>query len=242
VARTLWPGENAIGKRFSEADTPKPEDWCTVIGVVDDIRQGNLTQPMSASAYYPYTQVDGRGWLGHMTFVARVNGPVQPVAAGMRAAVRATDGDLAIGRIEAMNDVIAATGAERTFQARLLSAFAVLALAIAVIGIYGVIAYSVTLRTREIGIRMAMGAKAGDVLTLVLRRTLALAAAGLAIGSVGAYFATRVLEKMLFQVTPHDPATMVAVAALLAVAAIGAGWIPARRAARVDPLVALRWE
>jgi ABC-type antimicrobial peptide transport system permease subunit len=160
----------------------------------------------------------------------------------MRGAIRAVDGDMPIGRMESMQDVIAATGAERTFQARLFSAFAALALAIAVIGIYGVIAYSVTLRTREIGIRMALGAKAGDVLTMVLRRTVALAAAGLAIGSLGAYFATRVLEKMLFQVTPHDPATMVAVAAVLAAAALGAGWIPARRAAKVDPLVALRWE
>jgi ABC-type antimicrobial peptide transport system permease subunit len=141
-----------------------------------------------------------------------------------------------------MQDLMVTTAAERTFQARLLAAFAALALVLAVVGIYGVLAYAVAMRTREIGIRMALGAKSGDVLRMVLRRTLTIAATGLALGTAGALFATRVLEKLLFEVKPNDAATMSVVVCILGAAALAAGWIPARRAAQVDPLVALRWE
>jgi len=141
-----------------------------------------------------------------------------------------------------MPDVVAATGAERAFQARLLAAFAALALVLAVIGVYGVLAYAVAARTREIGIRMALGAEARDVLRMTLLRTSALAAGGLAFGTAGALFATRVLEKMLFEVTSHDAPTMIAAGSILGLAAIAAGWLPARRASRVDPMIALRWE
>jgi ABC-type antimicrobial peptide transport system permease subunit len=113
---------------------------------------------------------------------------------------------------------------------------------LALIGIYGVAAYAVAMRTREIGIRMALGAKAADVVRLVLRRILLLSAAGLIIGVAGSLFATRALEKMLFEVKPNDPTTMIAVATVLAATALAASWLPARRAARVDPLVALRWD
>ena len=135
-----------------------------------------------------------------------------------------------------------AGGAERTFQSRLLVAFALLALALAAIGVYGVLAFAVAMRTREIGIRMALGANAADMMRMVMRRTAALAGCGLALGAAAALFATRVLEKILFEVRPNDTATMIAVACVLGMAALTAGWIPARRAARVDPLVALRWE
>jgi putative ABC transport system permease protein len=124
----------------------------------------------------------------------------------------------------------------------LLGAFSLLALLLAVVGIYGVLAYSVAQRTHEIGIRMALGAEAGDVLRMVLRRTLALAATGIAIGAAAALAATRVLAKFLFEVKPSDPATFVTVAALLAGVAVLASWVPARRAARVDPVEALRYE
>jgi ABC-type antimicrobial peptide transport system permease subunit len=124
----------------------------------------------------------------------------------------------------------------------LLAAFASLALLLALIGIYGVAAYAVAMRTREIGIRMALGARAGDVVQLVLQRTMLLSGLGLALGIGLALFATRTLEKMLFEVEPGDPSTMIVVGTVLAAAATAAGWFPARRAARVDPLVALRWE
>jgi putative ABC transport system permease protein len=141
-----------------------------------------------------------------------------------------------------MQELVSATTAEPLFQTRLLAAFSVIALLLAAIGIYGVLAYSVSERTREIGIRMALGAQSGDVLGMVLRRTAILAAAGVLLGTAGALAATRVLQNLLFEVKPRDTATFVSVAALLAVVALFAGWFPARRATRVDPLVALRYE
>jgi len=242
AARTVWPGEDPLGKRISEADRPKATDWYTIVGVVSDVRQWSLAKTPSPALYFPYRQSPHAGWLPQMTFVARTAGAAPRVAPAMRAAVREVDADQPIERMASMPDVVAATGAERAFQARLLTAFAVLALALAVIGVYGVLAYAVAARTREIGIRMALGAQARDVLGMILRRTSALAAGGLAFGTAGALFATRVLEKMLFEVTPHDAPTMIAVGSILGLAAIAAGWLPARRASRVDPMIALRWE
>jgi putative ABC transport system permease protein len=160
----------------------------------------------------------------------------------MRAALHAVDPELPVENMMSMQELIAGTGAPRTFQTRLLLTFALLALALAAIGVYGVLSYSVATRTREIGIRMALGAQPGEMLGMVMRRTAALAAGGLALGAAASLIVTRVLEKLLFEVTPNDPATMIAVAGVLGLAALAAGWIPARRAARVDPLVALRWE
>jgi len=141
-----------------------------------------------------------------------------------------------------MQTLIDVTMAEPRFQTRLLGAFSMLALLLASVGVYGVLAYSVAQRTHEIGIRMALGAEAGNVLTLVLRRTLALSGAGIVIGAAGALAVTRVLQKFLFEVKPSDPATFLAGALLLSAIALIAGWIPARRATRVDPMVALRHE
>jgi predicted permease len=242
AARTLWPGEAPLGKRFSEKSRPTPADWISVVGVVEEIRQSSLTAKAEPAVYYPYLQTSTTPWLTHMSYVVRAGTGQSQAAGAMRAAVHAVDADVPLAQFASMDDVIAETGAERTFQARLLTAFAILALALAVIGIYGVLAYAVATRTREIGIRMALGAKGADVLRMVLRRTLLLATIGLALGTAGALLATRALESMLFEVRPNDPATMIAVAILLAGAAVAAGWVPARRAAKVDPLVALRWE
>jgi len=144
--------------------------------------------------------------------------------------------------IATMQTLIDASTAEPRFQTRLLGGFSLLALLLAAVGTYGVLAYSVSQRTHEIGIRMALGAERRDVLRLVLRRTLALAGIGVGIGSVGALMVTRVLQKFLFEVKPNDPATFIAVAALLAGVALAAGWVPAWRATRVDPVEALRYE
>ena len=141
-----------------------------------------------------------------------------------------------------MADFINANTAEPRFQARLLAAFSLLALILSAVGIYGVLAYAVTQRTHEIGIRMALGAESADVLRMVLRRTLILASAGILLGTAGALAVTRVLAKFLFEIKPTDPATFIAVAALLAGVALLAGAIPARRASKVDPMVALRYE
>jgi predicted permease len=237
AAATLWPEQDPIGKRISEG-----EHRCTIVGIVDDVRQEQLTAPPNHAVYFPYRQTPVNGWLLHMTFVTRPATADLRIAPALRAAVHAVDPNMPITQFISMEDLIATTGAERTFQARLLGAFASLALVLALIGIYGVAAYAVAMRTREIGIRMALGAKAADVVRLVLRRILLLSAAGLIIGVAGSLFATRALEKMLFEVKPTDPTTMIAVATVLAATALAASWLPARRAARVDPLVALRWD
>jgi putative ABC transport system permease protein len=141
-----------------------------------------------------------------------------------------------------MEGLMVATGSARAFQARLLAVFALLAVSLAVIGIYGVLAYGVASRTREIGIRVALGARTEDVMRMVMKRTLLLAAGGLALGIAGALFATRALATMLYDVKPNDAPTIAGVAAMVCAVTLAAGWIPARRAAKVDPLIALRWE
>jgi len=144
--------------------------------------------------------------------------------------------------IATMQELVAATTAEPRFQARLLGVFSLLALLLATVGIYGVLAYSVSQRTHEIGIRMALGAETGDVVGMVLRRTAVLAGAGILLGAAGALVLTRVLARFLFEVKPADPATFLSVAVVLAVVAMAAGFIPARRATRIDPAVSLRYE
>jgi putative ABC transport system permease protein len=242
VVRTLWPGEDPIGKRITLEDHPKPQDWVTIVGIVDDVRQQSLTEQPHPAIYQPYQQVQRTFFLSHMTFTVRTAANIQGVAAAMRGVLQDVDRNQPVQSIEAMTDLIDATTAEPRFQARLISAFSILALLLSAIGIYGVLAYAVTERTREIGIRMALGAEKSDITRMVLKRSLLLVTAGVALGVAGALAVTRVLAKFLFDIKPTDPATFVTVAAVLVAVALFAGWLPARRATRVDPLVALRWE
>jgi predicted permease len=242
VARTLWPDENPLGKRITLEEDPKPQDWLTVVGVVDDVNQQSLTEKPHPAIYQPYQQVRRPFFLSHMTFAVRTAAKMQGVAAAMRSVLQEVDRNQPVQSIAAMTGLLDATTAEPWFQARLISVFSILALLLSGIGIYGVLAYAVTERTREIGIRMALGAEKSDITHLVLRRSLLLAAAGVTLGVAGALAVTRVLARFLFDVTATDPATFAMVAAVLATVAICAGLLPARRATRVDPLVALRWE
>jgi predicted permease len=241
VAHDLWPGQNVLGKRISMEDQPGEGDWLTIVGVVDDVRQKSLTARPEPAVYQPYAQVAHTFFLSHMTFAVRTLTDPVAVAPALRRALREVDRDQPV-EIATMDDVIAATMRTTRFQTSLLAAFALMALALAAVGIYGVLAYAVFERTHEIGIRMALGANAGNVLAMVMRNSLALTAAGLAIGSAGALAVTRVLIRFLFEVKPSDPATFAAVAILLAAIALLASWIPAKRATRVDPLTALRFE
>jgi putative ABC transport system permease protein len=250
VARTLWPGGDAIGQRLTLEEDPKPEDWLTIVGVVDDVRQQSLTEKAAPAIYRPYAQVNGRDFLRRMSFAVRaadriadrVDSPRAGMVTAMRGVLREVDRNQAALSITAMTDLVAKTTAEPQFQTRLIAIFAMLALLLAAIGVYGVLACAVAERTREIGIRMALGAEKSDITGMILRRSLLLATVGVALGVAGALAVTRVLAKFLFEVKPTDLPTFLGVAALLVAVALLAGLLPAQRATRVDPLIALRWE
>jgi putative ABC transport system permease protein len=240
VADHVWPGMSALGQRVSMKDKPGPGDWLTVVGVVDDIAQRGLDGKRDPAIYQPYAQLAQSFFLEHMTFVVRATDRPELLLGAMRRALREVDRSQPVGSIGTLDATIAMTVAEPLFQARLIGVFSALALLLAGIGIYGVVAYSVAERTHEIGIRVALGAVGGDVVRLVMRRVLTLVVPGVGLGVVGALAVTRVLTTFLFGVKPNDPATFAAVAATLVVVAFLAGLVPARRATRVDPLVALR--
>ncbi|HUQ83151.1 MAG TPA: ABC transporter permease [Gemmatimonadaceae bacterium] len=240
VADAVWPGENALGRQLSMKDKPGPGDWLTVVGVVEDIAQRGLNGERDAAIYRPTAQLDETFFLEHMTFVARAADQPEPVLTGMRQVLRAVDRNLAVASIGTMDATISATVEEPLFQARLIGVFSAFALLLAAIGIYGVVAYSVAERTHEIGIRVALGAVRTDVASLVVRRVLVLVVPGVVLGIGGALAVTRVLASLLFEVKPNDPATLAAVAVLVLATAAVAALVPARRATRVDPLIALR--
>jgi putative ABC transport system permease protein len=241
-ARRFWPGQNPIGKRISFEDNPKAEsDWMTVVGVAGSIRQENPAAE-HMTVYQPFAQVKGLFFLQEVSFVVRSNANPSSLAPALRAQVWTVDKDLPIGAMTSMQDLLYTSTAEPRFQTRVLASFSSIAFLLAIVGIYGVMAYSVTQRTQEIGIRMAIGAQRGHILQMILWRSAALVAGGLAIGLAGAWAATRVLKDFLFEVTPFDPLTFAAVSLLLALVALAACYIPARRAAAIDPLVALRYE
>jgi putative ABC transport system permease protein len=241
VARAVWPNENAIGKRISMEDQPKPGDWLTVIGVVNDVVQD---RPFRAHAaiYLPYQQAKHWFFLNHMTYVVRTQPDAVNVPAAMRAALRDVDAAVPAQSLQTMDASLSEQVAEPLFQARLLTAFSLLALLLAAIGTYGVLAYDVSERTRDIGIRIALGAESSRVVRMIVARTMLFAGAGVVIGGAGALATTRVLSKFLFEVSPRDSATFGTTAVVLALVALLAGLLPARRASRVDPIVALRQE
>lgn len=241
VARTLWPGEDPVGKRITMEDDPKPKDWLSIVGVVDDVRQQSLVEQPQPAIYQPLEQVTRPFFLTHMSYVVRAAQSPQIVAAAMRGALYHVDKDQPVA-ITPLTNLMDGTTSETWFQTRLILTFSILALFLAAIGIYGVLADAVTERTREIGIRMALGAMKSDVTFMLLKRTLLLVIAGVAVGGCGALVLTRVLGKFLFEVKPTDPVTFMAVAAILAATGILAGLLPALRATRIDPVVALRWE
>ena len=241
VARLLSSSGDVIGTRVTLQTRPTPNDWLTVVGIVEDIRQLGPKQAAHPAIYRPYLQVQRPLFLlNHMTFVVRTTGDPQRAIPGIRAALRAVDKDQPPASIVLMTEVLSAATAEPAFQTRLLGVLAALALLLALVGTYGVLAYSVAQRTREIGLRMALGAHRQSVLWMVMRRTLTLGITGILFGTIGALLATRLLTTFLFEITPTDPVTFAAVGTTILVAAVAAGLVPARRATLVDPVVALR--
>jgi len=240
VARKFWPAGDAVGKRISFSDKPTARDWFTIVGVVNDVVQQDISSPRDAAIYQPLAQSQVAGWLTRGSYLVHRVAPAASVAPAMREAIRSIDPSLPVEQVFELRDAIGWTIQAPRFAARLLASFSLLALGLALIGIYGVLAYSVAQRAHEIGVRMALGATPGVVAGMILRRTLMLAVPGLAIGVAAAAALTRVLANFLFHVQPTDPATFASVTGLFAVVALGAAYLPARRAARVDPLSALR--
>jgi len=238
-ARKYFPGQSAIGKRFRQADDdPQTASWCTIVGVVGDVRYWKLDAAPAMQIYRPlWGAAPGSG-----SVVARTDLPPGNVASNIRAIVHDLDPSLVATDLHTMNQLVSKASAERRFQTLLLTIFGGLALFLSLVGLYGLMAYSVQQRTAEIGIRMALGAQAGDVLRLVLRQGANLALAGVALGVAGAWCVTRLMTSLLFEVKPTDAPTFIGVAMLFCAVALAACYVPARRATRLDPMTALRYE
>jgi putative ABC transport system permease protein len=232
MARRVWPGRNPIGRRIKIGWPPEgPGDWLEVVGVVADVKRESLAESAEMEAYLMHTTATRSS----MQLIVRTRTPPMTLVTPVRGAVWAADKDALIYNIGTLEDSLAQSLAPRRLDVQLLGSFAVLALVLAVIGISGVIAYTVTQRTTEIGIRVALGARSSDVLRLIVGEALRLVFAGLALGLAGAWGATRVLTSLLFAVTATDTATFVLAPTLLIVITLAATYLPAQKALRIDP-------
>jgi putative ABC transport system permease protein len=243
LARVYFPGSDPIGQRiwFNSFDDPNQPRWLTIVGIADDVRQGGLTARLRPQAYVPYTQIIRTGQLSEGTLVVRT--PLDPasLAAAVRSRIQAVDRGAAV-TFRTMDAVMSDAVARQRFQMQVLAAFALLALLLAAIGLYGVLSYAVSSERVEIGIRMALGAQPGEVFRMVTGRALLMASIGGVLGLAGCLAVRGLLAALLFGVGAGDPATLAAAAALLLVVAFAASSLPARRATRLDPATALREE
>lgn len=235
MAQRLWPNENSLGKRFRVGFEEKPRE---VVGVVGSIKQTTLAAESRPAMYLPHLQSPSSG----LTLLVRTHGDPLGLAGAVREQVRAIDKDVPVTHVQTMSQVFDASVAQQRFSMLIVGLFAGLALILSTVGIYGVMAYAVAQRSHEIGVRMALGARTGQVLKLILKDGMKLAVVGVATGLVGAFALTRLITTLLFGVKPNDAATLIVVSLGLLFVAFVACYIPARRATKVDPLVALRYE
>jgi putative ABC transport system permease protein len=249
LAERCWPGQDPIGKRLKWGTAASQAPWQTVVGVVGDVVDGKLNEPPIVHIYVPFAEavdpalgVPMAGLVRRMTVAAVTDRDVAALVDPMRAAIAALDPALAVAEVTTMAQVLADESAPQRFSTVLLGAFASGAVLLAAVGLYGMLAFGVALRTREIGVRLALGATRGEVLGLVVREGMTLTMAGLGLGIAGAFAATRLMRGLLYQTAPLDPVTFASVPGILAVVALLACYLPARRAARVEPMAALRAE
>jgi predicted permease len=240
MAQQYWPGENVIGKRMSFEDQPKSDkDWITVVGVVGDVKD----EPDSAAAknafWFPVLQA---AWTSDMSVVIRARSDPRLLTDALRNAVHRLDPDLAIAELQLMDQIVDSSVSTPRFAFAVVGLFAGLAMVLAGIGTYGVISYSVSQRTPELGIRMALGAVRSDVMGLVLSHAAKLAGLGTGLGVIAAFALARLLKSLVFEVSTADPVTFACVAGMVMMVALLAGYIPALRATATDPMNALRAE
>jgi predicted permease len=239
LAKRWWPKESALGHRI--AMSGRVQVWRTVIGVVRDVRERGYELELKSGVYIPFVQFPDT-WALPESLVVRTKGVPEALTAAVRRIIAGVDPQQPAVAVRTMEETLDRTVEDRTQQMTLLGAFAALALLLASIGIYGVLSYAVTQRRREIGVRMALGATSRTVVGMVVGRGLVLTGAGLAIGLAAAAAGTRAMKTMLYGVDAIDPVTFAGVAGLLCMVAVLACWVPALRAARVDPIVVLRDE
>jgi len=235
----MWPGQDPVGKRIKLVGSERnPQPWRTVVGVVRDVKQYALDRKDPMQIYLPEAQFPTQ----FMTLVVHTSSDPKTLTAAVRGTVQEIDKDLAAYNIATMEQLLADSISLRRLSTLLLMIFAAVALILAGVGIFGVISYSVTQRTHEIGVRLALGANRRDIIGLVLRQGMTMTVAGVGIGLLATFALTRMLESLLFNVSATDPVIFVVIPVALTIVALGACLMPARRAAKVDPMIALRYE
>jgi predicted permease len=241
AVRRFFPDEDPIGKRIRLGlgrGPGQPKAGGEVVGIVRDVKRHGLAKESVPEIYLPYPQYAARS----MTLVLRTSVPPRSLATAAEKAVHELDPQLALAQVATLDEVVARSISQPRFYTLLLGGFAAVALFLAALGLFGVMSYAVAERTRELAVRMALGAQQRELRAMVLRQALVLGGVGLALGTAGAIVATRSLATLLYSVAPGDPATLAAVGLLLIATTLLAGYLPARRATRVDPVVALRAE
>src|SRR5580704_4819089 len=241
MANTFWPGQSAVGRRV-QPGMGKDAPWYTVVGVVDDVKNAGLDHAAGTELYYPYKQAQTYGASDMYVVLRSQSGNPGGLAGGVRQALNELDPSLPLADVRLMDDVLERAESRPRFLTLLLSLFSITALAIATVGIYGVVSYSVARRTKEFGLRMVLGAQGGDVLALVMKQGALMVLIGLIAGLVTAFLLTRLMASLLFGVAPTDALTFASVTVVLALVALAACYIPARRATEVDPMQTLRYE
>jgi predicted permease len=241
LARKYWPNQDPIGRRLKFDEPSKKPPWVTIIGIVNDLRQMGLDQPPRPEMYFPYWQ-SSYNWMVPGELVIRTEREPEQLIGSVRRAIWSIDPTQAIANVKTLNEILDKEVGQQRIQSSLLAAFAVLSLLLASVGLYGVLAYAVSQRTREIGLRMALGADARTILRSVAASGMASVGAGIALGLAAAYPTTRLLSSLLFEVSATDLTTYLSAPLVLAAVALVAAFAPARRATRVDPMTALRYE